>query len=182
MRRVPDVRRDGEHVGIAFAQDIGVEERAVGKPEIGEQPAVAIPPLDVELELDRLVAETAGGELGRPAAHRLDRRLRPVAAPRVAIELRGVVRLGRVDADQADAFDPRAEPDVDRVAIDDVHDAAAREVPGANGSDGGRARDERCGQDDQLRPVGQRAIPSRSWPTIRATMAERPGASGRPTG
>src|SRR5438876_754711 len=68
VRRVSDVRRDGEHVGIALAQDLGVEEPAVGQPEIGEQPAVAIPPLDVELELDRLVAETAGGELGRPAA------------------------------------------------------------------------------------------------------------------
>src|SRR6266705_789314 len=129
VRRVPDVRRDGEHVGIAFTQDLGVEELAVGKPEIGEQPAVAIPPLDVELELDRLLAETVGGELGRPAAHRLDRRLRPVAAPRVAIELRGVVRLRRVDADQANALDPHAEPDVDRVAIDDVHDAPAREGP-----------------------------------------------------
>src|SRR5436309_2303453 len=108
VRRVSDVRRDGEHVGIALAQDLGVEEPAVGQPEIGEQPAVAIPPLDVELELDRLVAETAGGELGRPAAHRLDRRLRPVAPPRVAVELRRVVHLGRVDADQANAFDPRA--------------------------------------------------------------------------
>src|SRR5205823_13260970 len=120
VRRVSDVRRDGEHVGIALAQDLGVEEPAIGKQEIGEQPAVAIPPLDVELELDRLVAETAGGELGRPAAHRLDRRLRPMAPPRVAVELRGVVRIGRVDADQAKAFDPPAEPDVDTVAIDDV--------------------------------------------------------------
>src|SRR5947199_6440957 len=108
VRRVPDVRRDGEHVGIALAQDIGVEERAVGKPEIGEQPAVAIPPLDVELELDRLVAETPGGELGRPAAHRLERRLRPVAPPRVAVELRAVVRLGPVDADTGDAGGPAA--------------------------------------------------------------------------
>src|SRR5438094_6353152 len=146
VRRVSDVRRDGEHVGIALAQDLGVEEPAVGQPEIGEQPAVAIPPLDVELELDRLVAETAGGELGRPAAHRLDRRLRPVAPPRVAVELRGVVRLGRVDADQANAFDPWAEPDVDRVAIDDVPDAAARGGPGANGGAGGRPRGGRCGQ------------------------------------
>src|SRR5207247_9090883 len=103
VRRVPDVRRDGEHVGIAFAQDIGVEELAVGKPEIGEQPAVAIPPLDVEFELDRLLAATVGGEVGRPAAHRLDRRLRPVAPPRVATGLRGVVRPRRRDAARANA-------------------------------------------------------------------------------
>src|SRR5439155_3210787 len=90
VRRVPDVRRDGEHVGIARAQDLGVEERAVGKPEIGEQPPVAVAPLDVELELDRLLAEAAGGELGRAPAHRLDRRLRAMAPARVAVELRGV--------------------------------------------------------------------------------------------
>ncbi|HZH24715.1 MAG TPA: hypothetical protein VEY49_07420 [Solirubrobacteraceae bacterium] len=129
------VRRHHERHGVAGPQQLGVDERAT-RTHVGQQAAVAVALLDVELEHDVAVADEALVE--RPRALRVTLRRRG-----------GLIGLGRVDADVAHALDlPGGQPHADRVAVADREHAAAdpairgafpRLIP-ARGQRGGRER------------------------------------------
>src|SRR5262249_58784988 len=87
----------GERVRIAVADHLRVEHR-VAQPDVGQQSAVAIAALDVELEADASALEPAPGVCAGAAAERHDRRLPLAAAGPVAIELLGPPPTGRLAA------------------------------------------------------------------------------------
>ena len=105
-----DVRRHRHHLGEAAADELGVDHR-VGDPDIGEQPAVAVPRLRVELQTHLAAAHELAVHRGGGAPARL------LALPRM-------MDLGRVDADVADLLDTPAHVDMNRVAVDNTRDGA----------------------------------------------------------
>jgi len=98
---------------VALAHQLRVDERAAGV-DVGEQPAVAVALLDVELEPHVAVADEALVEVARS----------------LAVALAGRVGLGglrRVDADVAHALDAAGvQPHAHRVAVRDRDDAAVQ--------------------------------------------------------
>ena len=99
-------------LGVALAHQRGVDHRAAGV-DVGQQAAVAVALLDVELEPDLAAADEPLVEIVRAVGVALDGRAR-------------LGRLRRVDADVAHALDASgAQPHADRVAVGDGDDAAA---------------------------------------------------------
>jgi hypothetical protein len=135
VRRDPLERAsDHEDARVPVLEQPAPEVGAARKPDVGEQPAVAVAPC-----------------------------LRPVAAEddapveRQPLRLRGravrVARsaLGRVDPEHPDAFRPARDTHVDRVPVDDADDLPAqREVaPVRAGLDDEQARSEREHTDEE---------------------------------
>jgi hypothetical protein len=106
QRLVADVGRDGHDLGIAQPDELGVDHRLAG-PDVGEQPAVAVVRLHVQLEAHALALDQAAVHRERLAAAGL-------------LALARMVELGGVHADVADLLDTLADPHVHGVA---VHDA-----------------------------------------------------------
>src|SRR5919106_6671875 len=67
---VTDVGRDGHDLGVAETDQLGVDHRLAG-PDVGQQPAVAIVRLHVELEPHALALDQAAVDRVRLAAARL---------------------------------------------------------------------------------------------------------------
>src|SRR5437016_3089344 len=103
---VTDVRGDGHHLGVTQANQLGVDHR-VADPDVRQEPAIAVPWLNIELEANPTADDETSIHLGRRAAARLrafDR----------------VIDLRRIDADVADLLDAIDKPNVDGVAVDDA--------------------------------------------------------------
>src|SRR2546429_248476 len=66
---VADVGRDGHDLGVAEAYQLGVDHHAAD-PHVGEEPAVAVTLLHVELEPDPLALNQPAIDRGRLAAAR----------------------------------------------------------------------------------------------------------------
>src|SRR4051812_30168576 len=114
--RVADVGRDRQRHRVAQADQLGVHEHAAGA-YVGEQPAVAVAFLDIELEPHAAALDEPGVGGRRLLGEALDRRVR-------------LDRLRRVDADVADLLAAAVDADVDRVAVDDPDDAALERPAG----------------------------------------------------
>src|SRR5437899_12685964 len=103
---VTDVRGDGHHLGVTQANQLGVDHR-VADPDVRQEPAIAVPWLNIELEANPTADDETSIHLGRRAAARLrafDR----------------VMDLPRIDADVADLLDAIDKLNVDGVAVDDA--------------------------------------------------------------
>jgi hypothetical protein len=110
---VPEIGRDRQRASVPARDHLRVDH-PVARPDVGEQPTVVIPPLDVELEPHRRPGDQRAVEPHRRLTAAVAR------APRAA-RARRVNDLRRVDADVAHALDAIGDPDVDGVAVVDVH-------------------------------------------------------------
>jgi hypothetical protein len=132
--RISEIRGDWHRASIASPYQLGVGH-SLPHPDVGEQPAVAIALLAVQLEPDGVAGDQRrvhprGGDAAGSAAAR-----RPAAA-------RPVPNLRRIDADVTHPLHVVADPDVDGVTIGDVHDSrlvSAHDL-------GGRDRDPKPGR------------------------------------
>src|SRR5205814_9243689 len=147
-----DVRRHRHHLRVAATHELGVHHHVVD-PDVGEQPPVAVPRLDVGLESHVAGADEPAIALGRFAPARL------FALPRM-MHFRGI------DADISDLLDPIADADVDRVAVDDPHDDA---LDRTGGGDGGGEENEEDG-DEHARARTQHTLTVSRSPTHRQGM------------
>jgi hypothetical protein len=132
--RISEVRGDRHRAGIASRYQLGVDH-SLPDPDVGEQSAVAVAFLGVQIEPDGVAGDQrrvhpSGGDATWGAAAR-----RPAAA-------RPVPDLRRVDADVTHPLDVVADPDVDSVTVVDMHDGrlvSAHDL-------GGRDRDPKPGR------------------------------------
>jgi hypothetical protein len=135
---VADVRRDGHHLGVAQANQLGVDHR-VADPDVRQEPAIAISSLDIELEPNATAADETSIHLGRLASSGL-------------LTLARMVNLGGVDADVADLLHAVGELHVDRVAVDDA-DHRALDRAGRHGA----ASEKRQKQQREMPPPERHA-------------------------
>jgi hypothetical protein len=134
---VAEVGGNRHRAGVAAADQLGVDHRVPG-PDVGQQASVTIARLDIELEPDGSPSGERGIQAGGTEASGCARAARAT----VALFMRD---LRRVDADIPDTLDAITNPDIDRVAIVDVHHR-----PG-DGADGLRRRHGQCGDRRQHR-------------------------------
>lgn len=87
----------------------GAVEQVAVYPHVRERPSIAIGPLDIELQTDRLALQRSRGEGGGRGAKALYRS-------------RWMHGFGHVDTDQSDRFYAPAETDLDGVAVDGTGD------------------------------------------------------------
>src|SRR5262249_13223657 len=103
-RLVPDVRRNGHHLGIAEAHELGVHHQ-ITDPNVCEEPSVLVPPPHVQLEPHVLAVYEAPVQRGGFGPSRL-------CPSDQVMDLRGV------NADVANLLHTRTALDVNGVAID----------------------------------------------------------------
>src|SRR4029453_14547155 len=107
---------------------LDVEECAVFEPHVGEVASEAIAGVHVLLERDGLSEEPLLGEGARAGTVGLDVTASAAAALGVAVELRRLVQLRRVDADEAYALAATAELHDQRFSVTDPPDASPRQA------------------------------------------------------
>jgi hypothetical protein len=136
---VAEVRGNDEGAGVAVGDELGVDHGGA-EPDVGEQAAVAIAGLDVELERDRPPRDELRVEAG-------GRETAGLPSPRGPTRARVVSDLGGVHADVAHALDALADAHVDRVAVVDVDDGPpepARRIGERRGDQDPGDAGERC--------------------------------------
>jgi hypothetical protein len=142
---VADVRADGHRPGGARRDELGIHEPSVRPIRVGEDPAEAVAPADIEDERD---GRTPGNALLEPPVG-----FGPEAlAPRPAL-----ARLRRVDPGQPDEPGAAGKPvDEQGVAVDDTLDrhlqALVRGREGAARVDGQRQQQDEEGAATQRPP------------------------------
>ena len=157
---VPDIGAAGDHLAESVPDQLRVDHH-VAEPDVGQEPALGVPLLDVELEPHVLGVRQAAIELER------------LAALRVAGVGTAVTRIRRGHADVADALDVAVDEDVDGVAAHDLDDGGgqAARPPRLLAP---RGRD----QEEQER-AGEEKAPDRSRHYLRPSLSERSRASRR---